>query len=150
MTTIVCDPKRKVMVSDSQLTYQYIAETGYQKIIPLVDKEGNRTVLVGFSGRPNHAHFFLDWLADGSKKENWPDQLRDDQIQILVLTDNGQIQLFENTPHPIILDECVAIGSGSDFAKAAMLAGATAEEAVSIASKLDPYTGGEIVTESIH
>lgn len=37
-----------------------------------------------------------------------------------------------------------AIGSGGDFAMAAMMGGADAREAVKIASKLDPYTGGKI------
>jgi ATP-dependent protease HslVU (ClpYQ) peptidase subunit len=37
-----------------------------------------------------------------------------------------------------------AIGSGSDFAMGAMLAGKTAAESVRIATKLDIYSGGAV------
>ena len=38
----------------------------------------------------------------------------------------------------------IAIGSGADYALAAMLQGATPAEAVAIAAKMDPWTGGNI------
>lgn len=44
------------------------------------------------------------------------------------------------------VDCCRAIGSGSDHALTAMDMGATAAEAVKIAMKRDPFTGGKIKT----
>ena len=55
---------------------------------------------------------------------------------------SGNISKFElHGPH--------AIGSGGEIAKGAMMAGATAEEAVYIAGQIDVYTGGEIRTHTI-
>lgn len=42
-----------------------------------------------------------------------------------------------------------AIGSGSDFAMGAMLAGKTAAESVRIATKLDIYSGGAVRTIAV-
>lgn len=43
-------------------------------------------------------------------------------------------------------EECVGVGSGSDYAVGAYHAGASLEQAVSIAAKLDVGTGGKINT----
>lgn len=43
-----------------------------------------------------------------------------------------------------------AIGSGTDYARGAMMAGASAEEAVRIASNLCIYTGGKITVLRLH
>jgi len=48
-------------------------------------------------------------------------------------------------PSPIV-DPYFAVGSGQQFATAAMYMGATAEEAVKVAMALDPNTGGDIQT----
>lgn len=40
---------------------------------------------------------------------------------------------------------CWAIGSGREVAIGAMLAGASAEQAVKFAAEVDPYTGGKVV-----
>lgn len=45
-----------------------------------------------------------------------------------------------------VSDEFYAIGSGSPYAMGAMAKGATAEEAVRIAMRWDPHTGGEVQT----
>lgn len=50
---------------------------------------------------------------------------------------------------PIVIREPYAIGSGSDFAMGAMLAGKSAKDAVKIAAKLDCYTGGPIKVLSL-
>ena len=44
-----------------------------------------------------------------------------------------------------ITESYMAVGSGKDLAMAAMMAGASAKEAVEIACKLDDHTGGEVI-----
>jgi hypothetical protein len=43
----------------------------------------------------------------------------------------------------------ITLGSGGAAARGAMMAGATPKEAVSIASKIDTYTGGKIVEMTV-
>lgn len=47
---------------------------------------------------------------------------------------------FSITQYP----EFGGIGSGSDYAKGALAAGATIKQALKVAADLDPYTGGEL------
>lgn len=71
------------------------------------------------------------------------------------LHDNSQLEAIELHPTGIYLygpngqryaikDEFFAIGSGGAYAIGAMAMGATPEEAVAIAAKFDPGTGGEV------
>jgi len=59
----------------------------------------------------------------------------------VVSTDEGKI--WEDK---LELTECYALGSGREYAMAAMDAGLSAKEAVKIASKRDLFTGGKIRT----
>lgn len=71
------------------------------------------------------------------------------------LHDNSELEAIELQPDGIYLygpsgaryrikDEFYAIGSGGPYAMGAMAMGATPEEAVAIASRFDPGTGGEV------
>lgn len=48
-----------------------------------------------------------------------------------------------------VADGYSAVGSGADFARAAMECGCSAQEAVVVASKFDPGTGGKIITKQL-
>lgn len=43
-----------------------------------------------------------------------------------------------------VIERCYAVGSGSHFALAAMACGKTAVEAVRLAARFDPGTGGRV------
>lgn len=71
------------------------------------------------------------------------------------LNENSELEAIELHPSGIFLydatgvrysvkDEFFAIGSGGPYAMGAMAMGATPEEAVAIASRFDPSTGGEV------
>lgn len=150
MTTIVCDRERKVMASDSQITGQYIHETDFQKIVEITDEHEEVVGLIGFAGRPSRVQYFIDWFNAGCNPENWPKQLEDDFVEIVVMHEDGSTHVYQDSPYPIIVEENITVGSGGSYAKAALMAGASAEEAVKIAICLDEYSGGEVVVKSIH
>lgn len=103
--------------------------------------------LIGFSGRQDVAMLMLKWFEDGAKEEEWPDPFDDDDLDtsILVVTPSGEVLCYERYPYPIVMEnEFHAIGSGRDFAIAAMYLGFTPERAVEIASELDASTGSGI------
>jgi hypothetical protein len=71
------------------------------------------------------------------------------------LNDDSELEAIELHPDGIFLyaasgkryrikDEFFAIGSGAPYAIGAMAMGASPEEAVALASRFDPATGGEI------
>ena len=61
------------------------------------------------------------------------------------VTNTGEIYLWNSELVPVqIKHKFYAVGSGADLAMGAMEYGATAYEAVKIASKYDAYTGGRI------
>jgi ATP-dependent protease HslVU (ClpYQ) peptidase subunit len=63
----------------------------------------------------------------------------------LLVIERSTIRWLNNaTPHPIPVRPPIALGSGAQFARGAMLAGATAAGAVEIASQCDSKTGGPI------
>ncbi len=70
-------------------------------------------------------------------------------VQALLLCSSGYKYYFEGNTWNEMDEEYFAIGSGSDYALAAMDAGATAEEAVKIACKRDPFSGGKIRKQKV-
>jgi hypothetical protein len=79
------------------------------------------------------------WLQEGGDK---PDGLEDFNG---ILVEGGVIyRLEEKLIRDPILERCHAVGSGSPFAITAMHLGKTAREAVLIAARFDPRTGGGV------
>lgn len=68
------------------------------------------------------------------------------EYSLLRLHPSGRVDLYDGTGtlDPLIMDGPSAVGSGMDFALAAMKAGASAQRALRIASELDPHTGGRV------
>lgn len=64
--------------------------------------------------------------------------------ELLVIERSSIKWLNNESPHPLPVRPPVALGSGAQFARGAMLAGATATGAVEIASQCDSKTGGPI------
>lgn len=79
-----------------------------------------------------------DWCADGA--------LDDAQAALLLCSPRGRIYLYEGgASEPWrVQDRVAAIGSGGPVALGAMLAGVEPGEAVRIAAKVDPSTGGRV------
>lgn len=85
----------------------------------------------------------LHWLQEGAEPDDFPAiQSETNEASLLVITPERRITLYERSPIPLIFEqEFAAIGSGRDFALAAMDLGCSAEEAVRVAMRFDAFTG---------
>jgi len=95
--------------------------------------------LVGGAGATAHMNEMLKWIEDGCDAETLPSYQRDPKecVSLLVIGLDGKVKQYESSPYPLqIENKFWAIGSGRDFAMAAMYLGKTSREAVKIASEL--------------
>ena len=97
--------------------------------------------IAGCSGTKSAAAAYIAWLdrADGSEKPKV-----DDGFHVLILHPSGLIEVHSNDEMPDVAEAPAVIGSGGPLALGAMLAGASPAEAVEIAARRDPFTGGAI------
>jgi hypothetical protein len=95
--------------------------------------------LFGAAGTTEEILAVRAWLEEGGTK---PDGLENFHG---ILIENGKVyRLEEKLTRHRILERCHAIGSGAPFAITAMSLGKTAREAVLIAARFDPRTGGGV------
>jgi len=99
--------------------------------------------IVGASGSSFDADSWAAWV-EGGKKGDCP--VQDDRFGALILSSDG-ILWVDHKGREIATPAPIAIGSGQDIAIGAMMAGATPGEAVNIACKRDPHSGGRIKVE---
>jgi 20S proteasome alpha/beta subunit len=94
----------------------------------------------GGCGDMAFARAVVDWLDGKGEKPNE----KPDGFAALVLAADGRVEImdFHLNAMPAVVP--VAVGSGMDLAIGAMERGATSEEAVEIAARRDPSTGGKI------
>ena len=137
MTTIAFDGK--TLAVDNQSTGSYIEYKN--KIITVGD-----TVVVG-TGLITDISSIIDWL---NKPKNYP-TVTDTNVYVFSKK-NGKviIKQYSKGPVPSIRGLSIggffACGSGGVFALGAMEAGASAKQAVKIAIRLDPDSGGKVET----
>lgn len=96
-----------------------------------------RDLRVGCSGSTDSAVAMFAWIEGGCLPDQFPKSQadKDDWVATIVIDGAGTIGMYERTPHMhVIEDDIAAIGSGRDFALAAMYLGKTAAEAVHVAS----------------
>ena len=113
--------------------------------------------LIGGAGRASSITKFFDWFATKVHAEDLqsmsdilvidiPQDERDEEFTALIVTPDGRILIHEGNDVTRVL-ECAgdyySIGSGSDYALAALDAGATPEAAMEVAKYRDCYSGGE-------
>lgn len=106
-------------------------------------------LLVGGSGDSAFINAMRDWVKRGRDAQTFPQHQRDkdDWQAVLVIEADGTASLYERTPFPIRYEQpFIAIGSGREFARAAMHLGKTAREAVEVACALDVNCGNGIDT----
>lgn len=103
--------------------------------------------LVGYSGDSAIGLEMLEWFRKGADPEKFPavQREKDDWVGLLVIQPNKSIWRYERSPYPISFeDKQFAIGSGRDFALAAMYLGKIAAEAVEVACKFDVNCGNGV------
>lgn len=132
MTTIAWDGK--TLAGDTQTNHEPIIIPGKtRKIFKLRDGR-----LVGISGVVSEFPSFLHYLESGESSG---------QLDVSALVVQGkQCMYYEGTRPSYLKRPPAAIGTGTGYALAAMMAGADAKKAVQIACKLDPSSGGQVMT----
>lgn len=140
MTTIAWDGK--TLAADRLAAYGSLATT----ITKIYRIDG---LLVGGSGESSLIGMMVEWVRGGRQISAFPATQRDkdDWQPLLVVERDGSTSVYERTPHPIRHEQkFIAIGSGRDFAMAAMHLGRTAREALEVACALDVSSGHGIDT----
>jgi ATP-dependent protease HslVU (ClpYQ) peptidase subunit len=135
MTTVAY--RDGILVADSQLTI------GSMRVPGTVSKIGKTKagILYGGAGSLADLGNFFDWVQDPD------DEAPDGEYHGLIILPTGKvIEVEGGAILPTIQQPFRAIGSGAPYAIAAMLAGATAQEAVRIGIKLDIHSSGPIRT----
>jgi ATP-dependent protease HslVU (ClpYQ) peptidase subunit len=75
---------------------------------------------------------------------------KDSEVELLMLSPSGKLYHSENGGHPLpSSDKFAAVGSGAQGALVAMNLGCTPKEAVAAVKKVDPSTGGRIITRKL-
>lgn len=137
MTTIIATKNK--LVSDSKVTlgkgYFYSAD----KIIKV------KGMLIGAAGLAGDCSRFLEWAKDDFKAKSKPKFEAidpDDKFDGLIVMNNSIHYFCQEYPQPEKINaEFYGVGSGSKAARAAMIMGATPEQAVEIACQVDDFSG---------
>ena len=131
MTTIACT--QGVMAADS-----YASDSdGVCSVVKIWKVPDG---VIGITGVMATGYQFFKWLSD-CRRGDPPDMTG---TTALLIT-GTQIWCYDETTDPYPIDDpYAAIGSGSMAALACMQLGHGPKEAVRIAAKIDPYTGGKI------
>ena len=142
MTTIAFDGK--TVAADTQVSVGYSLMPGKtHKYFPL----GGGSYLLG-AGLMSEIADWAEWIRGG--REGKPPRLRDSSLWLLTSTGKRKkvsaILKSSGSSYVHLLDVNPpwAIGSGGEVALGAMGAGATAAEAVKIASRFDAFTNSKV------
>jgi hypothetical protein len=135
MTVIAWDGK--TLAADKQAT-----EGGLRQVttkIMLVEKGKFKGHLLAGAGSSSQANMLMAWFVQGADAECFPKYQDTDDLSaaLLVITPSREILRYDFNPIPVVFhDEKYALGTGREVAIGAMAMGATAVEAVEIASRL--------------
>lgn len=135
MTTIATDGKS--MAGDGQREVRgTISTRNAEKVRRLSDGS-----VIGTAGDSACGCALIEWLEGGGDA---PKLEPESGFNALQLTSDGKVFIYDKHCMPMPVEPPMAIGSGMDLAIGAMLAGKSAEDAVMIAVRRDPGTGGKI------
>lgn len=135
-----------VFAADSQVTVQ-TDEGGSrkfrcEKLYRKETKDGAH-VIIATAGESSPSLIFVDWYGSGKRP---PKEIAGTDFTCLVLRRDGLFEYDGYCRGDKVLEDFYAIGSGAKAALGAMHMGATAEQAVEIACRIDPYSAPPIVT----
>lgn len=138
MTVVAYDGR--TLAADKQATH-----VGYGMTTTKV-----RRVKLGMAaacGDTSVARALMAWAEGGCKADAFPTNAKDSDAQLLLVTFAGKVLLYCGSVHPMeIEDRFTALGSGRDYALAAMHLGCNASEAVKVACEFDAFCGHGVTT----
>lgn len=140
MTTIAF--KDGVMAADRQVTFGSMNDCEATKIAKAPNGD-----IAGVCGKLALAAEFLRWFAKNEGAGPRPSLLDDDkdnETWALVARTDGTLEIHDPRGWAKISAPFYALGSGADFAFAAMACGCGAADAVKIAARFDIKTGAAI------
>ena len=99
--------------------------------------------LLGICGNLATGKELKMWYLSGAETDNFPAAaLEDGGTELVVIKENGRVWVYAASAVPFeIEDEVCAFGAGGEAAWAAMLCGATAEQAVTVTSQVNITCG---------
>lgn len=106
-------------------------------------------LLVGGAGDFTFVMAMIEWVKGGRVISEFPSAQgsKDDWQSVVVIELDGSISLYERTPYPVRYEQPhFAIGSGREYARAAMALGFDSVRAVETAMLLDTGCGNGIDT----
>lgn len=121
---------------------------GYGGIVTKIRRAPDGALLA-YSGTYDVGIALAEWYCDGADKKAYPDNKdgNDCRSFLMVIKPTGEIYRYEREPIALrFYDKFAAMGSGRDYALAAMHLGRTAVEAVALACELDVNCGKGIDT----
>lgn len=146
MTTIAFDGR--TIAFDKQITSEHgaIDNAEANKMIYVGD---NQYLYAGGSGSLDAVQEFQQWMIAGAIPGQFPRLCYEESnnCTFVAIANRSPRELVEIGRHGRVCtytDKPEAVGSGSEYAQGALLAGATAEEAVKIAAQCDAFTGSDI------
>lgn len=135
MTVLAWDGKS--LAADKQMTRSG-ERCKYTKLHRLTNGE-----VAAYTGSVQDCLGLLNWYVAGAKTNEWNDFRVDTEAsaELIVLSEDG-LYMFSNGPYAVkVEDPFAAFGSGKEYALGALTMGATAEQAVEIASQHDTHCG---------
>lgn len=147
MTTVIYDPETGEIASDSQDTGT--TKHSCKKLYRVGD------FIIGTAGGSYSGLLFLQWFKEWESEPDWSDRdekpdltnlAEDEDFECIVVRPDRSCYTVSRlfVPYEMTKGTPVALGSGSPAALGALYAGASVKEAVRIACRIDPYSGGRV------
>lgn len=108
-----------------------------------VPADDGKEYLIGMAGDAGLAAKSIAWVKEGRSADKFPvSSDKDACLHILVIEPDRKICVYQNTGHPIhIEDRFFVMGAGADFAAAALYLGADSKHAIQVACALSCHCG---------
>jgi ATP-dependent protease HslVU (ClpYQ) peptidase subunit len=134
MTCVAWDGRR--LAADKQST-----QAGVKRTTTKIARHGS--VLIGTAGEGALCQEMINWIRAGADPASIPPrQLTEDWVHVVMITPPGNVWFFARSATPTLFEDPIfAMGSGRDYALAAMYLGLTAEKAVAVACHFDADCG---------
>ena len=140
---VICADSWEIVESEDGGATVELCEKLFRKSI-LVDRK-QVEIIIATAGESGAGMAFVDWYG----KPGEPPDLRDTEFDVLILRPDGLFKADQFCRPVKVLEDYTAIGTGRKHALTAMDCGLSAVEAVMLAARRDPYTGGTIVSMSL-